>query len=306
MPIMRESSLHCRALFAAPLLLAAWASATAHEFWVEPSTFNPARGARLDVRLCVGDGFEGWPLARNDQQIERFAAIGRSGEQPLLGLDGADPAGIARLPAPGGYIVAYESKHSLARMPAEQFSEYLKEKGLERILALRERRHESQRAVRDAYSRHAKALIRVSESLDALIDRAIGLRLELIAERDRAGNAQTFQLLYDGKPLAGARVTATRLGAADSDLQARTDQHGRAAFNLQTAGAWRIASVHMIEARGSVAADWESLWASLTFELSAPDALASPSSLSPSSRTDAMRGAVCRNRAAVSAAKAHR
>ena len=294
---MREASSHCVALFAAPLLFAAWTIATAHEFWVEPSTFTPATGARLDIRLCVGDGFESWPLPRNEQRIERFGAIGRSGEQPLLGIDGAVPAGIARLQTSGGHIVAFESKHSLANMPAEQFSAYLKEKGLEQILTLREQRGESQRAARDAYSRHAKALIRVGESQEKLVDRAIGLKLELIAELDRPGQGRIFQLLYEGKPLANALVTATLLGAAASDLYARTDQHGRAIFSLQAAGAWRIAAVHMIEARDPVAADWESLWASLTFELSAPESIA---------QTDAARGAVCRNRAALSAEKLQR
>jgi uncharacterized GH25 family protein len=294
---MRKASLRYAALVAAPLLFAAWTIAPAHDFWVEPSTFSPANGARLDIRLCVGDGFEGWPLARNDQRIERFEAIGRSGEQPLLGIDGAGPAGIARLQTSGGHIIAFESKHSLANMPADEFSAYLKEKGLGQILILRERRGESQRGTRDAYSRHAKALIRVGGSHEKLVDRAVGLRLELIGELDRPGHGRIFQLLYEGKPLADALVTATLLGAPARDLHARTDKHGRATFNLQAAGAWRIAAVHMLEARDSVAADWESLWASLTFELSAPESIA---------RTDAARGVACRNRAALSAAKVQR
>jgi uncharacterized GH25 family protein len=294
---MRKASSYCVALVAAPLLFGAGSIATAHEFWVEPSTFSPDAGARLDIRLCVGDGMESWPLARNDQRIERFVAIGRSGEQPLLGIDGADPAGIARLQTSGGYIVAFESKHTLANMPADQFSAYLKEKGLERILMLREQRGESQRAARDAYSRHAKALIRVGDSQEKLVDRAIGLKLELIAGLERSGQERTFQLVHEGKPLANALVTATLLGTAASDLHARTDKHGRATFSLQAAGEWRIAAVHMIAARDSVAADWESLWASLTFELSAPESIA---------RADAARGAVCRNRTVQSAQKVQR
>jgi uncharacterized GH25 family protein len=295
--LVRKASSHCVALVAAPLLFGAGSIATAHEFWVEPSTFSLAAGARLDVRLCVGDGLESWPVPRNERRIERFETIGRSGKVPLPGIDGADPAGIARLQMPGGYIVAFESKHTLANMPAEQFSAYLKEKGLEQILMLRERRGESQRRARDAYSRHAKALIRVGESKEELIDRAIGLKLEFIAEPERPGDERSFQLLYEGKPLANALVTATLLGAAANDLHARTDKHGRATLNQQAAGAWRIDAVHMIKARDAVTADWESLWASLTFELSAPEALARP---------HAARGAVCRNRAALSAAKTQR
>jgi uncharacterized GH25 family protein len=294
---VRKASWHWVALVAAPLLLGACSIAAGHEFWVEPSTFNPATGARLDVRLCVGEGFDGWPLPRNERRIERFATIGRSGEQPLRGIDGADPAGIARLQTPGSHIVAFESKHTLANMPAEQFSAYLKEKGLERILMLREQRGESQRGARDAYSRHAKALILVGDARETPVDRAIGLELELIAEPGRPGGERSFRLLYDGKPLANALVTATLLGTAASEFHARTDEHGRAIFKLPAAGAWRIAAVHMIEARDAVAADWESLWASLTFELSATE---------PVARPDVARGAICRNRAHPSAARAQR
>jgi uncharacterized GH25 family protein len=285
---VRRASVHCVAVVAAPLLFATSPIATAHEFWVEPSTFNPAVGARLDVRLCVGDGVEGWPLPRNGPRIERFGAIGPAGEQPLLGIDGADPAGVARLHTSGGHIVAFESKHSLADMPAEQFSEYLKEKGLEQILMQRERRGESMRGARDAYSRHAKALLRVGASPEKLVDRVVGLKLELLADPARPGDEQGFRLLYEGKPLADALVTATRLGAEEGDLHARTDGQGRVALRLSAAGAWRIGAVHMIEARDGAAADWESLWASLTFEHSAPGSGARP---------DAARGAVCRNRA---------
>ena len=287
----------CRAaFFAAALLLAVFRSATAHEFWIEPSTFNPASGARVDVRLCVGDGFEGWPLARNEQRIERFAAIGAHTEQRLLGLDGADPAGVARLETPGGHILAFESKHSLSTMQAEEFSAYLKEKGLEQILAQRAQRGETQFAARDAYTRHAKALIRVGDSREAIADRAIGLRLELIAETNRGGSARVFQLLYQEKPLADALVTATRLGGANGDLHARTDKQGRATLILARAGVWRIGAVHMIEARDKKIADWESLWASITFEsLEAPTA---PKAYSASTKTD-----VCRNRTVAPTAK---
>jgi uncharacterized GH25 family protein len=294
---VRKASSPRTALIAAPLLFGAASIATAHEFWVEPSTFTPAAGARLDVRLCVGDGSESWPLPRNERRIERFETIGRSGKLPLLGIDGADPAGIARLQMPGGYIVAFESKHTLANMPAEQFTAYLKEKGLEQVLRLREQRGETQRGARDAYSRHAKALIKVGESQEELVDRAIGLELELIADPAMPGYERGFQLRYEGRPLVNTHVTATLLGETASDLHARTDQHGRATFRLQAAGVWRIAAVHMIKAHDAASADWESLWASLTFDLSAPESIARPG---------AARGTICRNSAVLSAAKAQR
>jgi uncharacterized GH25 family protein len=47
---------------------------------------------------------------------------------------------------------------------------------------------------------------------------------------------------------------------------ARTDSAGRVAFAITKPGLWLIKTVHMIEAPPDSGADWESLWASLTFE----------------------------------------
>ncbi len=271
------------------------ASVNAHEFWVEPSTFIPEADDPIGIRLCVGDGFEGWSLPRDARRIEHFVAAGPGGEQPIVGLDGADPAGVVRLTAPGGYVIAYRSNPAFQVLPADRFEEHLRDKGLERIVALRRERGASDRKAREAYSRHAKALIRVGGALTAAVDRAVGLRLELIAEPDlflvRAGDQRSFRLLYRGRPLAGALVAASRPETADDDLKARTDADGRASFRMREPGMWRVAAVHMIEARGNVAADWESLWASLTFEL--------PSQRSESATgRAAARHPVCSNRVA--------
>jgi uncharacterized GH25 family protein len=47
-------------------------------------------------------------------------------------------------------------------------------------------------------------------------------------------------------------------------LSARTDAEGRVRFRLPQGGMWLVKSVHMIP---GAKADWESYWASLTFEL---------------------------------------
>jgi uncharacterized GH25 family protein len=277
------------------------ASANAHEFWVEPSAFNPATGDRLGIRLCVGDGFEGWSLARNTERIEQFVAAGPSGHLPVVGLDGSDPAGVVRFTAPGNYVITYRSNHAFTELPAAAFEAYLREKGLDGIAALRKLRGASGMKAREAYSRHSKALLRVGAG-GGLVDRPMGLPLELVAEAgmlpERVDGVQSFRLLYDGQPLAGALVTATRPGTADGDLKVSTDADGRASFRLRGAGMWRIAAVHMIEAPRNVAAEWESFWASLTFEL--------PSRTSSTTDPKSTRKAACRNRIAPAALQAQR
>lgn len=269
-------------------LMAGLAAATsgAHEFWVEPSTFSLEPGGRLGIRLCVGDGFEGWSLARNAERIELFVAAGPAGDQPVVGLDGAEPAGIARLTAPGGYVIAYRSNRAFTEMPPAKFDAYLKDKGLDGIIALRGRRGAGQGTVREAYSRNSKALIRVGNAA-TVVDRRMGLRLELVAAPDLL----SYQLLFEGRPLADALVTATRPGTADGDLRVRTDATGRASLELRAPGMWRVAAVHMIKAPAALDAEWESLWASLTFEIPSPSSAKAKDAGAPP-------GAACRNKIA--------
>jgi hypothetical protein len=110
---------------------------------------------------------------------------------------------------------------------------------------------------------------------------------------------KSFRLLYGGKPLAGALVFAMRPGTTDTDITARTDRDGRVQFKLRKSEAWRIAAIHMVAPPAGVDADWDSLWASLTFKLPS----ASPG-VAPVARVP--REERCRNHLAPPALQAQR
>ena len=48
---------------------------------------------------------------------------------------------------------------------------------------------------------------------------------------------------------------------------ARTDSDGRVHLTLKQGGMWLVKAVHMVPAPVGANADWQSYWASLTFEL---------------------------------------
>jgi hypothetical protein len=52
-----------------------------------------------------------------------------------------------------------------------------------------------------------------------------------------------------------------------AQLTAHSDKQGAFSFALPHAGVWLIKSAHMVRAGFFSDADWESLWASLTFEV---------------------------------------
>lgn len=247
--------------FALMLLLAG--PATAHDFWIEPSSFRPSPGERIAVRLRVGERLQGDPVPRNPERIERFAAVGPEGVAEVVGVAGSDPAGWAVPAGPGLHWIVFDSNHARVELAGPKFDEYLAEEGLERIRGLRKA---GEGPVREIYSRCAKSLLRVGEG-SAGYDRALGLELELIPERDpyglKPGEALPVRLLYRGEPLDGALVVAL---SNDGRVSARTSG-GRVSLTLDRPGFWLVKAVHMVPAPEGSGAEWESLWASLTFDL---------------------------------------
>src|SRR5260370_17382371 len=85
--------------------------------------------------------------------------------------------------------------------------------------------------------------------------------------------AAAFQgrVLYGGKPLAGALVVALLRSDPSVRLTVRSDDHGAFSFMLSRAGVWLVKSVHMVKASMFSDADWDSLWAALTFQAPVAD-----------------------------------
>jgi uncharacterized GH25 family protein len=76
-----------------------------------------------------------------------------------------------------------------------------------------------------------------------------------------------FQVLSDGKPLAGALVKAICRDDPEKTVTARSGRTGDVALVLPRKGVWLVEAVRMTRAPKDVDADWESVWSSVTFEI---------------------------------------
>jgi len=195
------------------------------------------------------------------------------GEVPVPGRAADDPAGTVPILQPGLGLIAYRSLESALSLEADKFEEYLEQEGLESVIAERAKRGDSRKPSRELFSRSAKSLVQAGGEGVAGFDRVLGLALELVAEKNpyamAGGGDLPVRLLFEGKPLPGALVSALPYDAPEKKLSARSDRDGRVTFRLPSGGVWLVKAVQMTRVTGDPNADWRSVWASLTFEIPA-------------------------------------
>lgn len=251
------------------------APAVAHDFWLSPSKSNLAAGELLSVTAVLGHADDPEPYPRNPAHVRRFVALGPAvngvaTETALVGLEGRLPTGRAALQTPGLHALVYHSNPSGLTMLPDSFEDYLREEGLEHVVAERARRGESSADGVEAYVRCAKALVHVGEAGGQPLDRVVGLPLEFVAEFDVTAPGEEpvgLRLLFRGQPIAGVQVEANGIGGDAPTAVARTDAEGRVRFDLPRGGVWCFAAVHMERAAPEAEFDWQSWWASLRVEL---------------------------------------
>ena len=255
-------------LAAAALICSA---ASAHDFWIEPTTFHPTPGIAVGVGLRVGEYFIGDPVRRQSAMIDRFLVRQADGEQAVGGADNIDPAGFLRADGRETAVIGYSGGGAYLEMPPDKFVAYLRLYGLDDIVADRARRGESDKPGRERFHRCAKSLLTGGHASTA-VGKALGFTYEIVPDEDPTVRFAPFHghLLFEGKPLADAVVGAYLQGEPSLRLSVRSGPDGDFVFDLPKPGVWLIRSVHMARAGLFSRSDWESQWASLTFDLPEP------------------------------------
>lgn len=253
-------------LFAFPVIV------SAHDFWIEPSTFRPARGSEVEVRLRVGQHYLGDTIPRKrSADLVMFDAHTSKRTTAVFGSEGEDPAGVIGVTDEGLILVAYYNKPAYVKLTEEKVEQYYREEGVESVRGLRARSPYAGEPWRELYSRCAKSLLWTGRGPATLFNKRLGMPLEIIPEKNPyllgAGSTLPLQLLYRGKPLAGALIVAIPRKEPGRAIALRSDVDGRVRMKLHSAGEWLIKSVHIVPAPEGARGQWESFWASLTFEL---------------------------------------
>lgn len=255
-------------------LLTTTLPASSHEFWMKATA--PTKQGMTNLSLHVGENFDGQLIGWTKSSITALRLYRAASSEDLHGnLSDIAVGGInLRIANRGTHIIALDSEANTITLGAEKFHAYLHEEGLDAIIQQRETAGNANLAGRERYRRHVKALLAMPGAADASFNQRTGQRLEIVPLRNPLTSAPgatiPFTVLFEGKPLADALVKAwhkhEKHGKQLLLIKAHTDAKGELAFTLPYAGPWMISVVHMVAANDA-AADWDSLWGNLTFDL---------------------------------------
>ncbi len=261
------------AMTALAALLLSTAQADAHELWLEPLRPAVAPGEEAAVDVKVGQMLAGATYTYITAYFKVFDFVDSAGCRPVVSTIGDQPAvheatgdaGLARL-------VYLSSPDFLTYKTFEQFEAFAQKDGQAAAIARHRERGLPETNFREAYTRSAKALIRVGDGAGA--DGPLGLPYEVIAEVNpftaSADAPIRAQILWQGAPAPGELAAifrrapdgAVALEHRTTDADGRIDIPAGKGFHL-------ISVVRLIEPDPELAARtgvvWHSFWGSLSF-----------------------------------------
>jgi uncharacterized GH25 family protein len=265
-------------LLLALLLCCRASSASAHDFWLQPTDYWTGPNVVTAIELQVGHGPFRQRSPIRASRISRFEATSPDGTVVDLrrGLrpGGATDDGDFRLANRGSYVLALQTDdQAQTHLPAIRFNDYLHVEGLTPALEQRARLHRTDADGSERYSRCAKAIVQVGPSGAATRDqvsRPVGLPLEIVPDANPYAVPRLASLpvhvIYAGRPLAGALVKLTDLKNDASPFEMHlTDRDGRATFTMPRSGNWLLNVIWTKPLPASADTDFETIFSSLSF-----------------------------------------
>ena len=179
----------------------------------------------------------------------------------------------------GTYAIGVSTAARVIALTAEEFNEYLVHDGIADLIEQRAEAGTTNDDATERYSKHVKALVQVGDARSGEWATEIGYPVEFVPLRNpyelSRGDELRVRFLRAGEPVANQLVYANYEGYHDHDaagehveaVTTRTDADGVATIPLRGTGRWYVRTIHIVETTSEPDVDYESNWATLTFEV---------------------------------------
>ena len=251
-------------------------SAAAHEFWIEPLSYRVNVGEKIQAHLKNGQNFKGITYSFVNEIFTRFEMATPAGLAPVEGRRGDRPALNVEGQQGGVHVALYSSTMQWVRYKKfDKFEAFVREKKLDWVLSEHTNRGYPTENITETYYRHAKSLIAVGRGEGQ--DRLLGQPIEFVALSNPytsdAKDGVDVQLFLEGQPLANTDIQIFHFpekGTTAVENRVMTDRDGKATIPPYNGGPFLINAVDIREPRAEgveKGASWETIWATLTYEL---------------------------------------
>ncbi len=259
---------------AAALTMGLWAPARAHDTWFELRAAGP--GPEAQLALGTGNRFPVMEFPLGIEQLRHSGCRGDAGETLPLAHDDDEPQAlrlrVARPAAAGGALTCWAQTQAFeVELTPTLVTQYLKEIQAPPAVhqAWAAQRARGQRWT-ERYTKHARIELPDADGRTATATPS-GMALDLLLlggpRALRAGETAEFQLLRDGRPLAGQALELHGEHGA-LGFWRRTDADGRVRFTLPLPGRWVLRGTELrLADSGDVL--WDSRFVTLAFSVGA-------------------------------------
>lgn len=263
-------------LIASALLLVA-SVALAHDLFLKLDTYflEPRARVRIPVFNGTFSKSEGFVAPERLADLSVVSSEGRTRLSAATAWSrGPDSASLlsVELGDAGTYVVGVSTRAREIELRAEAFNAYLEEDGLPDVLEARRASNELGKGVRERYSKHVKAVFQVGQRRTPDFGAVVGYPAEIVPLENPYGISRGTPLrircLVDGRPIGNQTVLwgGEKDGQPLAQRSTRTDADGVAVVTPDQAGRWYVKFIRMVRST-EAGLDYESKWATLTFEI---------------------------------------
>lgn len=257
------------------LALVTAAMAGAHDFWLVPDAFQVAAMGEVVVRGQTSSAFPTSLSAVTPDRVTEARIVGAADDERIAALSTRETSLVLRHRprTPGQKIVAVAVGWRHVDETAASFRKYLVGEGAEDALKHYDRTGQLLTAdIVRRYAKYGKTVVEVGEGPRAF-DRVIAHPLEFIPLADPSAatvpSALRMRLMFQGQPLAGARVHAgVAPGAgqpAPRELTLTTSGEGVVIVPVGAVGVWNVRTIHVVPAPAGADANWDVYWATFVY-----------------------------------------
>ncbi len=244
-----------------------------HNLWL----VGKNESASIRVSANTGDDFPESDSAVKPERVADFRLIAPDYSVPMTNYRVEENSLIADVPAANNrfFYAALALRAHPITLEATKFGGYIKEENAEAAVKPNFVFGRTTAPQRESYTKFAKVLLENECAPAVDISKLVaGHRLEIIPQTapSNIGGSRKLpvQILFDGKPLAGLRVSS---GSAEANggrysAHALTDANGLTEVQIQNAGHCFVRTHFIRPHFDQENFEWESFWASVTFRVS--------------------------------------